>query len=464
MTVGNRARAASPQARSHSLWPARLHRTASTTYGQPAPARAGYRTGAILFALSVLLFLIVFQIFPRYPWSMLDLHIYLWGGMAVRHGHNPYLHTYHSRPGLHFTYTPFAAGIFAVLSYLGLPLMRILTVAGSIAALVLVLWLTWGALGRKRSASRLGATLTAAALALWLEPVRQTLSFGQVNLVLMAIIVADLCLSDTRWWKGVGIGLTAGFKLTPLIFIPYLLLTRRFRAAAVASATFVLTVVICFVLMPTASQHYWIDGLFLNPNRLGNVHYVGNQSLYGALLRLLGTAAAARPYQLFADAVVGLTGLAIAAWVSRRGEEMAAILICALTGLLVSPVSWSHHWVWVAPMLLVLVDFATRPPAFVAPESWRRTCWLGAAAVTLVFSGIVWAVPSPAVQGYSMTGLEQVIGDLYVLAGLVGLGLTAALLVLTRRRDEKLPALASASAGDGSAGEEPLAPGLAAQP
>ena len=110
-----------------------------------------------------------------------------------------------------------------------------------------MLWLTWGALERWRTGGRLGATLGLGAVALWLEPVRQTLSFGQVNLLLMLLIVADLCLPDSRWWKGVGVGLAAGFKLTPLIFIPYLLLTRRFRAAAVAPAIFALTIAVSVV-------------------------------------------------------------------------------------------------------------------------------------------------------------------------------------------------------------------------
>ncbi len=265
---------------------------AASAAGGDRPAQAWTRNataGAVLFAASLAAFLIVFQIFPQHPWSMLDLRIYLWGGTAVRHSQDPYLHTYlpHS---LHFTYTPMAAGIFALLTAISLPLVKVLVVAASVASLVTVLWLTWGSLGRERSASRLGATLAVAALALWIEPVRQTLSFGQVNLVLMLIIVADLCMPDSRWWKGVGVGIAAGFKLTPLIFIPYLLLTRRFRAAAVAAGMFALTVGISFVIMPTAAHHYWIQGLFLNPTRLGNVHYVGNQSLYGAALRLLGTA------------------------------------------------------------------------------------------------------------------------------------------------------------------------------
>jgi alpha-1,2-mannosyltransferase len=389
-----------------------------------------------MWAASLALLLAVFQAFFRHPWSMLDLRVYLWGGDLVRHLADPYLPTYlHS--GLHFTYAPMAAGFFAALAVIKVQIVKVLVTAASVASLVGVLWLTWGKLGYTASPHRLSATLSAAAVALWLEPVRQTLSFGQVNLFLMLIVVADLCLPDGRWWKGIGVGLAAGFKLTPLIFIPYLLLTRRYRAAAVATTTFGLTIAISLVTLPAAAEHYWLDGLFLNPNRLGGIRYIGNQSLNGALLRLLGSASTAQPYRLATEAVVAIAGLVLAAWVSRRGQEMAGILVCALTGLLVSPVSWSHHWVWVAPALVVLADAATGSRWLRVSGRWRG--WLGltvVAAVVVVFSGVLWALPAPAVQGYVMTVPQQLIGDLYVLTGLFSLSVIAVLMAHARRRSQ----------------------------
>jgi alpha-1,2-mannosyltransferase len=420
MTAGNRSRVPAVGG---------LHQPRREWARDAAPA-------AVLFVLSLALLVVLFQTLSSQPWSMLDLRVYLWGGTLVRHSQDPYLYSYDHF--LHFTYTPEAAGFFALVSLINVPVVKGLITAASIASLLGVLWMTSGALERWRTHGRLGVTLAIGAVALWLEPVRQTLSFGQVNLLLMVLIVADLCLPDSRWWKGAGVGLAAGFKLTPLIFIPYLLLTRRFRAAAVATATFALTIAASAVLLPRASEQYWSDGVFLNPHRLGNVAYVGNQSLYGALVRLCGSPAAARPYQLAAVAVVGICGLLLAAWASHRGQEMVGILVCALTGLLVSPVSWSHHWVWVAPMIVVLADLAARPLALTHARRWRLACWLGIAAVAAVFSGVLWTVPSPAVQGHVMTGPEQVVGDLYVLAGILGLGVVASLLALARRRDRPL--------------------------
>ena len=137
-------------------------------------------------------------------------------------------------------------------------------------------------------------------------------------------------------------------------------------------------------------------------------------------------------------AVVGTDGLVLAAWASHRGHEMVGILVCALTGLLVSPVSWSHHWVWIAPILVVLADLATRPLPLPHARRWRLACWVGIAVIAAVFSGVLWAVPSPAVQGHVMTGPEQFVGDLYVLAAILGLAVVAGLLALARHRDQPL--------------------------
>lgn len=418
---------------------------------------------AVLFIISVAAFVAYAQAYPQHLLSMFDLRIYLWGGNLVRHSHDPYLYRY-PHIGLRFTYPPMAAGFFALIAGIKPGIVKWLITTASVVSLVATAWLTWGALGHRRSFGRLGATLAVAGVALWIEPVQRTLTFGQVDLVLMFIVVADLCVPDRCWWKGTGVGLAAGFKLTPLIFIPYLLLTRRFRAAAVAAGTFALTIV-GSLLLPRAARHYWFGGLFLNPQLIGRIIRVGNQSMYGALIRLLGSAAAARPYWLAAAAVVGIAGVMIAAWASRRGQEMTGIVVCALTGLLVSPVSWSHHWVWVAPMLVVLADLAVRPASLPTARRLRRAARLGAGAVTLLVlayplqvkpggpripAGLLHTVPSRFIRGHVMNGSQQLIGDLYVVAGLVALGMTAGLLAFTRQRGRhrQLAALRRVAGGD----------------
>jgi alpha-1,2-mannosyltransferase len=397
-----------------------------------------------LLAISLPAVLAVTETFTRSRGSMLDLRVYLWGGRFALHAQNPYVHVF--RHFLRFTYTPFAAAMFTFLVPLNLMVTRWLITAAGVGALLGVVWLTWGSLGYPRSQRRVAWALAATAVVVWLEPVRQTLSYGQVNLLLMLLIVADLCMPDSRWWKGVGVGIAAGFKLTPLIFIPYLLLTRRFRAAAVSMATFVATGLLSAAIMPGASHDFWLNRLFLDPNRIGNVRFIGNQSLYGAISRLAGSTTAARPYQYVAVAAVGVAGLLLAAWASRRGHEMVGILTCALTGLLVSPVSWSHHWVWVAPMLVVLAHLATSPVTLPSARRRRLACWSAIVAIAAVFSGVLWLVPAAAVQGKVISGPEQLLGAIYVLAGLLGLAVTAWVLMSASRHERRATATPSADA------------------
>jgi alpha-1,2-mannosyltransferase len=404
--------------------------------------------GAVLFAVSVGALAVLDVTHAGQRWSMLDLQIYRWGGTLARHGGDLYgsrFRHYHLR----FTYPPMAALVFAALSAAPVSVLKWIVTVGSIAALTVTLWLTWGALGYRRSAGRAGAALAVAGVALWLQPVQQTLSFGQVNLILMLIVVADLCLPDSARAKGIGVGLAAGFKLTPLIFIGYLLVTGRIRAACVALATFTLTIAGSLILLPAQARRFWFGGLFLDSHRTGNNAYVGNQSMHGALERLLGGTSAAEPYWLASAAVVGIAGLVCAAWAARRGHEMAGLLTCALTGLLISPVSWSHHWVWAAPALVVGADSAIRArarpagpggstvqlPGWRPWPAWRGwACWIGVAALAGVFYlNPATLVPGADVQGTGAHGADVLLGDLYVIAGLAALCFVGFWLIRTLR-------------------------------
>jgi alpha-1,2-mannosyltransferase len=410
--------------------------------------------GGVVFAASVAALATLDIASPGQRWFMLDLQVYRWAGLLVLHSRDLYS-GYFPHYNLRFTYPPMAALIFAAVAAVSMPAMKWVVTVGSVTALAVTLWLTWGMLGYRRSAGRIGATLAATGVALWLAPVQQTLALGQVNLVLMLLIMADLGLPDAARLKGTGVGLAAGFKLTPLIFVPYLLLTRRFRAAGVASAIFALTVVGSLMLLPSQSRLFWFGGLLLDSGRTGNIAYVGNQSLDGALARLLGGAHAAQPYWVVIAAAVGAAGLLLAAWGAWRGHELIGILTCALTGLLISPVSWSHHWVWVAPALVVAADQAVRlkvpSPHLTEHDAARLTAehqrpgwqrwayWFSVAALGGAFFSLPQSlVPASVFQGTGAHGTQVLTGSPYVIAGLATLFLVGFAFVARGRQKNRL--------------------------
>lgn len=379
--------------------------------------------GGIFFGLAVGAYLVIARGHPRSQWSMLDLRVYHWAGVRARAGFNAYKGTYR---GLSFTYTPFALLLTAVGSVPNLPLLRWLLTGVSFLVLVATMWAAWGMVGVQRSRGRLGLALGMAGVAIWMEPLEQTLSFGQINLILMALVLIDLCQPDTRRWKGLGVGLAAGIKLTPAFFIAFLVLTRRWRAAGVAVGAFVATFLLGFAIFPSESSKYWFGGLFANSQRVGGVGYVGNQSLNGMLVRLLHSVSAAEPWWVLASVAVGAFGLLLSVWASRAGEELLAVTVCALAGLLVSPISWSHHWVWIAPGIVVAIDLAIL-------RGYRAGWALLIGLAGLFAAGpvlVIWQVPNSHNREYHWHTWQLLVGNAYIL---IGLGLLAAAFVGLRR-------------------------------
>jgi alpha-1,2-mannosyltransferase len=364
-----------------------------------------------------------------------DLRVYLGGArQALSDPGRLYAWTYDGHPGIQFTYTPFAALLLAV--GLALPFNALMGLVTGIS--VLALCVTVGIAFRElgwRGASRLGAALLVAGLALWTEPVQRALFLGQVEIVLMALVTWDLCQPDGRRLKGAATGLAAGIKLVPLLFIVYLLLTRRFRQGAVATAAFAVTVAAGFTAFPSASVAWWLGGDFVAAGRAGFVGGQQNQSLRGPLTRLAGSVNGAQAAWLIVAVAVALAGLAAAALLHRRGQPFAGLMACALTALLVSPISWDHHWVWVAPGLALLIGTAHRA----APGG---RAWYGLAAATwaifaawpdfwsakagLLQGGLIGYAPAsawafgdnPAYAEYHWHGLQLLAGNLELLAGL----------------------------------------------
>ncbi len=417
---------------------------------------------------SVALLAYVLRVDKPVLWNMTDLQVYLWGGkLALAHGN-----VYHRKfeRFLYFTYTPFALTLCMAAAGVKLKTAKLLITVASVVSVGLSAWLALGIAGYRRNSGRLGLALLVGAVALWLEPVQQTIRFGQVNAVLMVVVLADLALPRRSRLKGIGIGLATGFKLVPGIFIAYLVVTRQFRAAAVATGTFALTVLYPFAVLPLQSREYWIDGLFDNVSRVGSATYVANQSLYGMITRFMRTLGpAVRPPWLICAVIIGITGLALAAWADRQGERLLAVSATALTGLLVSPVSWSHHWVWMTVIAIALIDLMVRyqsSAAFAAIVA-SFLVWFAypfKEGKRSVPEGLIWAMPNTHHREWRWHGVQLVIGNLYVFAGLTMLAALAWFLALRRTVAPAAVAPAAPAAPASPAARLPAAPQSEAAP
>ncbi|MFJ4628439.1 glycosyltransferase 87 family protein [Streptomyces sp. NPDC088847] len=279
-----------------------------------------------------------------------DLRVY-YGTIHTWLHHGGRIYDYHV-PGTAygFTYPPFAAVSMAPMGYLGLGAAIVAALLLNLVALGVVLRILAGPGWRRYG--WFGWALVACGLALF-EPLRDTFSFGQVNLLLLALVLGDCWLLSTgrSRWAGVGIGLAAAIKLTPALFIGLLLLARRWKAAAVATAVALGATGLAALVVPDASKFYWTRAMW-DTTRVGRLDYVSNQSLQGVLARLGETG---RP--LWAAAVV----LVLAVWALRArraivvGDWTAAFALTGLTACLISPITWVHHLVWLLPSFTVLV-------------------------------------------------------------------------------------------------------------
>jgi hypothetical protein len=288
-------------------------------------------------------------------YNALDFRIYMWGGHAVTHDTRLYLDMAY---GHWFTYSPFAAVVFVPIAALPLTVARVGWDLASVAALAYSLVLILRLAGYRPSRLAI-AGVTAAAMAL--DPVYQTLFLGQVNLILLALILTDVWRVSRGRDAGLGVGLAAAIKLTPAIFIVFFLVARKTRPALVAAATFLGSGLIGLLIAPGASKEYW-EHLFYDTERVG-APYISNQSPYAAAIRMAGGAPHVGAWYIVIPLVLAAVGLGAAAVLARHDDWLGAAAVTGCTGLLMSPVSWAHHWVWILPALVLLVRSGDRVAA-----------------------------------------------------------------------------------------------------
>jgi alpha-1,2-mannosyltransferase len=389
-------------------------------------------------------------------WTHTDEFVYRVAGLLARQHPAQLYSVFVGEPGkeqLPFTYPPFAALVFAAFSWLSFGAWQVGIVVIDVFLVPVISYLAVRMLGH-RGRGAWFAALGLAAVALWLEPVYSTIYFGQINLILLALIMADFALPDSCRWKGIATGVAAAIKLTPLLFVPYLLASRRIRAGLVSLATFAASVALGFALLPAASAQFWTSR---SVSGAGGAQKIVDQSLNGMVQRLLQTRPPAGLIWSVLALLVAAAGVAVAAVASRRGLELLGVVICGVTSLLVSPISWTHHWVWTGPALALVAAGRPRP----AGSPLRRRDLGARLAGTALVLGVFFAWPGHALRSagrdkwfpegllrhaghgqvgrdgwleYTWGGATWLLGNSYVLAGLLAITAAAGYLFMTRRR------------------------------
>jgi alpha-1,2-mannosyltransferase len=350
-------------------------------------------------------------------YGFFDLHVYRDASRVVSSGGQ--LYGAHLKHGLGFTYPPFAAMAMLPLSWMSILHAEEFVTLGNIVLVAVAAHAVVGLRGTAENPARAG--WVAAAVALWAEPIITTIGYGQIDLLIAALVVADLAYGRNSRFGGIGIGLAAALKLTPLIFIPYLLFTHRGRMAGRAAATFLLSIIVALIAMTRDAVKYW-DGSVLNLSRVTGRHHLSgagaaNQSLRGALLRFFPGVSHMSAVWLPSCLIVGALGLLLAARASGRGNDAYGFLLTAITGLLISPVSWTHHWAIVVPGVLAMVTSVN--------DRGLRWLLLAIAGEVAVASWTLWFVIDDHI-GTPLSAGTVLLGDIYVLAGLTTLLVAAA--------------------------------------
>jgi alpha-1,2-mannosyltransferase len=347
----------------------------------------------------------------------IDIDVYRMGGRAWLDGRPLYADgvMFHTRGGLDlpFTYPPLAAVAFAPFALLSLNVASVaitittlvlLVVATTIVLTRLDVWPTTAVTTEPAWLRRawLAAAIVAPAV-VYLEPIRSNFDFGQINVVLMTLVIADCVPRKTPWPRGVLLGVAIALKLTPAVFLLYFLLRRDTRALIVTTASAVVATLAGFAFAWQDSLEYWMHTV-RNTDRIGTATLNTNQNIAGALARL-GLGEGPR-FVLWTIACFAV--LALAVWAARRAlradEPVLALVCVAMFGLVVSPVSWSHHWVWVLPTMLVTL---------VAAYRHRH---VGLAVVTLAGLALMVWTPIPLMPEHRETAASlwrQLVGGSY---------------------------------------------------
>jgi alpha-1,2-mannosyltransferase len=328
--------------------------------------------------------------------NFVDLHVYLGGAAALDHPGTLYNFVYGEHTPdfpLPFTYPPFAAIVFYPLHLLPFGLAGFLWQVAMIAALYGSVRISQGLLGVSAGTGQRVA-MAWTAVAIWIEPLRNNFDYGQINVFLMLAVL--WAAYTTRWWlSGLLIGLASGIKLTPAIAGVYLVGVRRFGAAAFSAVVFFGTVALSALIVGDQTRYYFTV-LLGDAHRVGPIATSINQSWRGGISRILGHDAGFAPPVLAAIAVTAV--LAVLAWRAvDSSDRLGKLLVVELFGLLMSPISWTHHWVWLVPLMIWLIHGPRRERrgARIVGWGWLALTVIGVPWLLLFAQPNIWQISRP---------------------------------------------------------------------
>ncbi|MCE7006028.1 glycosyltransferase 87 family protein [Kibdelosporangium philippinense] len=371
-----------------------------------------------------------------------DSAVYRAGGIALLTGEPLYdKMTLLAEPWwaqLPFTYAPSAALFFVPLALVPVTVAWGLLSFISVLSMSVVIRVTLDKLPRLPSwLDPRKATVWFSVLMIGMEPVWRTLFLGQINLILMVIVVLDVLVISSSGnpkiarWGGILVGIAFAIKLTPLIFVAHMVLVGQRASAVRAFATFLALQALMFAISASDTIKYWTVTIVGDPGRIGPVYWNGNQSLTGLVNRITLLDPSSTKIAIMIGAVLAIPAMLLVRRFHRHGRAVTALLVSAFFGLLFSPITWTHHYVWVVPLLLMLI---ARMPDPLPHGFWRVT--RAAVAPLTVFAVFVSCVLLWMRGGHGKELLwhwwEFIPGSAYMIVP-VGAGIAIAIRVLRRR-------------------------------
>jgi alpha-1,2-mannosyltransferase len=373
------------------------------------------------FAVALLILPFVIERGQLFPWrpSTIDLQVYVYAVKDMLAGKD-ILATTTPGWGLYFIYPPIAAILLTPLAFGPYWFWQVVWTGG-------LVWAQQSVLKRCGAPRGWKLGLIGIAVVLAVEPIRTTLGYGQVNTILMALVIADL-LPDPpgeqrRIPQGILTGLAAAIKLTPALFVIFMFLIGKRRAAITAIISFAVFTAIGAIFLFRETVIFF-GGLSGGDTRTASPLYAGNQSLLGVFFRLGDSSRITTLLGLAVAAVLAVLGCLVAAHWWRVGEKVFAVAIVGLTTCLASPLSWTHHYVWILPLAMAVLS--PRVPC------WAR--YLGGFWVTWVCVCLPLALlPYGHGQERQYDLLQQVVANLGPVLGVILLvGLAWQLVASTR--------------------------------